>query len=222
LRACRLTLVTNPDNAEFARVRYGVAPLALPDPIPLPPEPSSAVRSDADVVFVCSFAVDEPLDLIRSVAASLPHWRVAVTGNTEVLSPAARGALCDVATLTGFLPEPVYWALLSGARCIVVLSNTPGCIPCGAYEALAVGRRPVVALDRSVTRVLGDSALYAPLETAAHSDIIDRAARTEARDPTLATRYRDAWVGRWAGVLDTLAVEDSGLRPRTEASQVTT
>jgi hypothetical protein len=222
LRACRLTLVTNSENADLARLRYGVVSLSLPDPIPFPPVALCAPRSAADVVFVCSFAVDEPLDLLRSVAERLHPWRVAVTGDPQVLKPAARAALGDVATLTGFLPESGYWALLNGARCIVVLSTTPGCIPCGAYEALAVGCRPVVAFDTDVQMVLGDKALYAPLETSALCDVIDRAARTEGRDSGLAMRYQDSWGGRWATVLDALAPEDEGLLPRPEASHVTT
>lgn len=210
LRTCQLTLVTNRENAEEAGRRYRVVPQVLPDPLPIPPTHLPGDVPAADVVFVCSFAVDEPMNLIESVARSLaPRWSVAVTGNPQGLSSAVRSSLGSAAQLTGLLPEPDYWALLVAARAVVVLSTEPGCIPCGAYEALAVGRRPVLALDASVQGVFGEAAVYSELRTAALCDAIEWTLGA-GTDPALAERYRDSWLESWAGVVGRINDLDLG------------
>jgi hypothetical protein len=201
LRSCRLTLVTNPQNAEEAQQRYRVVPHVLPDPLPDPPRHLPGDRPASDVVFVCSFAVDEPIDLIATVSRKLaPRWSVAVTGNPEDLSSADRSSLGTVGRLTGFLSESDYWTLLATARAIVAISTEPGCLPCGAYEAIAVGRRPVVALDPVLQGVFGEAAVYSELRAAALCEAIEQAVRSEM-DWTLAVMYRDSWMKSWRGVL---------------------
>jgi hypothetical protein len=205
LHACRTTLVSNRANAEWAQSRYGLTPNVLPDPLPTVPEPSPSAFRSADVVFICSFAADEPVDLITRVAEALaPHWRVAVTGDPQPLESSARAALQAVTGLTGFLSEEAYWALLRTARCIVVLSTEPDCVPCGAYEAIAVGCRPVVALNPSVQAVFGDGAIYSELHLGTLVAIIDAAARTGGSDAGLPQRYRQSWQLSWVNLFNDL------------------
>lgn len=200
LRRCRSVLVTNPQNAAYVR-RFGLEPLLLPDPLPeVPAEHPSAERPTMDLTFICSFAEDEPLPLILELCRSLPReLQVAITGNARLLQQPLRDSLGSVARLTGFLPEREYWSLLRGSRCVAVLSTTPACLPCGAYEAIAVGRRPIVADDAISRSVFGASAIYARLDVATLSETILRQVEDEIR-PELAAEYVKRFEPYWRRV----------------------
>ena len=202
LRACRAVLVANDQNAAYARERLCLDPVVLPDPPPVPvPGGIVAGESPSDVVFICSFAPDEPVGFIAEVAGRVrSELSVAVTGDPEQLSAGARESLSLVARLTGFLPDADYWALLRHARCIVVLTTESGCVPCGAYEAMALGRRPVVFDDAAVRSVFGDDAVY----IAPHADealtAIEGELRRDPVDSWSHRPYQGRWGGRWAEV----------------------
>lgn len=201
LRRCQLAVVTNAENARYAREVLGIAdPCIVPDPPPEPPAGGVAGVEPADVVFVCSFAPDEPLALIADAARRLEGAACVVTGNTARLAPHARQQLARVARLPGFLPEEQYWALLRGAGCVVVLSTEPACLPCGAYEALAVGHRPVLAADAEARMVFGRSARYTALEPERLVAAIREAIAERATDPEDRQSHREAYEARWMRV----------------------
>lgn len=165
LRSCDGSLVSNAENATFAKKIFGVTPHVLPDPLPRHPIAKEALPHRADVVFVCSYAVDEPLRLILQTCRELaPNYTVAITGDDTRLDRAILGALREAAWVTGYLPSASYWWLLEHARCIVVLSTEAACLPCGAYEAISLGQRPVIVDDDFARGVFGSLARYAKLE----------------------------------------------------------
>lgn len=213
LRACRAVVVANDQNAAYARARLCLDPVVLPDPPPVPvPGGVIAHASRSDVVFICSFAPDEPVEFIAEVASRLPgNLSAAVTGDPLQLSARARQSLSRVARLPGFLPDSDYWALLRHARCIVVLTTESGCVPCGAYEAMALGRRPVVFDDLAVRSVFGEDAVYIAPDvrealTAIEGELTRGSAGSRGEGP-----YRGRWSGRWAEV--TQRLESRGLLP---------
>lgn len=194
LRSSTAVVVSNADNADYAQRRFGLGALALPDPLPAVPEglPPSGGPS-ADVVFVCSFAVDEPLATIADVASRLgPDVSVLVTGDPVRLPKPVRKALLRHARLAGFLPERDYWALLEAAKCVVVLSTEPACLPCGAYEAIAAGKRPVIADDPMARSVFGSEAVYAKLD----ADALECTIRSALTAPS-AVRDGPSYEARW-------------------------
>jgi hypothetical protein len=205
LRSCAAVLVASDQNATYARERFGVDPLVLGDPLPHPRPATGPDEPACDVVFVCSFACDEPLDLIREAATRLSGcYSVAITGDASSLSAPARRRLSMVAQLTGFLPDPEYWSLLRHARCVAVLTTEPGCVPCGAYEAIAIGRRPVLLDDPAVRAVFRDEAVYVRAQLDALVGAITD--ETDAGRPRadLAASYEARWQRRWARVGDRL------------------
>ncbi len=210
LRACVATIVTNGENRAYARERFGVDPMILPDPLPRMPagSPREQGRRAADVSFICSFDVDEPIALILDLCTRLSKkYAVAITGNPRRLEPDIRTRLEAVATLTGFVPEGEYWELLCRTRCIVVLSQDVACLPCGAYEAIVVGRRPVIVRDSEAIGVFGECAVYSALDAADLERTIVAVLEDEksaSRDPTLAVRYASHWARHWRPVADVL------------------
>jgi glycosyltransferase involved in cell wall biosynthesis len=148
-RRADLCIVTN-DNlcppVEAAGGRVFVLPDKLPD---LQPRPHIASGSTQTVVFVCTYAPDEPfrevIDAARQLDATVS---VFVTGNykkIERLQPP------ENVYLTGFISERDYVALLQVADVIVDLTSIDDCLVCGAYEAVALGK-PLVTSDTAALR----------------------------------------------------------------------
>jgi glycosyltransferase involved in cell wall biosynthesis len=197
LRTAATVLVTNEENAMFANLRFRVEPVILPDPIPRPPEPSSDPRASTVegppcVVFICSFADDEPIDLIRRTAHHLGGTaEVKVTGDPSKLGAAERTLLEPI--LTGFLPESEYWELLRRAAAVVVLTTEAACLPCGAYEALAVRKRPVLLRDRFAREVFGDLAIFASPDPEALAAAVGHAVVAGPLSANALERYEARW-----------------------------
>jgi glycosyltransferase involved in cell wall biosynthesis len=149
-RAADVSLVTNTALQSVVTSAGGRA-LVLPDKVPaVEPGLQSAGRSEAHVVFICTYAADEPyLDVIEAARLLDPAVRVYVTGN------AARAAglppLPPNVILTGFLPDDAYLALLRDADVLMDLTRMENCLVCGAYEAVALGK-PLVTSDTSALR----------------------------------------------------------------------
>lgn len=210
LGACQYALVTNPEDARYARVRLGITPATLADPLPEVPDWPGASRPDlsVDVIFICSFSEDEPIPLILEVCRRLsPRLSTAVTGNVGLLGRDVRDELQRVTRATGLMTEADYWNLLRHAGCIVDLSLEPAALPCGAYEAIALGKKPVVASHESIVKILGNCAKYTHL----NPDDLERTVlnmltpSAPRPDPSLASAYQRLWNARWKQVRDALA-----------------
>lgn len=207
LRACTAVLVTNPENRQFAERRLRVRAFVLPDPLPNAPLSAAHAasvsfnpsRHAGPVVFVCSFAWDEPIELMEATSRLLPRdIAIAFTGDSRALSRATRGRLAALGRLTGFLSDPEYWQLLRAAGAIVVLTTEPACLPCGAYEAIAVGRRPVLLADERARAVFRELAIFAAPEPASVAQAIATARGPAGRlGPTSISAYERRWRSWW-------------------------
>lgn len=159
-RSADRVIVTNP-SLERVVAGWGGRPVVLPDPLPdLPPRRGErGGGTPFHVVFVCRWAADEPY---REVLAAASHlgagFRISITGKPP--ASLAPGALPPNVTLTGFLPEGDYVALLQSADAVLVLTTRENCLNCGAYEAVSL-ERPLVLSDTSALRsYFGRGALF--------------------------------------------------------------
>jgi hypothetical protein len=114
-RAADVSLVTNTALQSVVTSAGGRA-LVLPDKVPaVAPGLRAGGRSDSLVVFICTYAADEPyLDVIEAARLLDPAIRLHVTGNAG----ARAGDLPPLppnVTLTGFLEEDAYLSLLREA-----------------------------------------------------------------------------------------------------------
>ena len=149
-RAADLGIVTNGPLAAIVESNGGRA-VVLPDRIPtIGHAPSRPARENPSVVYVCTFAPDEPYDQVILAAARLSgRATVHITGRkpaNAVLPP-----LPPNVRLTGFLPDVEYEQLLRDATVIVDLTAMENCLVCGAYEAVALGK-PLVTSDTAALR----------------------------------------------------------------------
>lgn len=152
-RGCDLTIVTNSSLAQVIERRGGRA-CVLPDPVPDMGAPSSgidALTGRRVVLFICSWAEDEPVgEVIRAAALLGPGVEIRITGRPKGREEAFRPLPPNV-TLTGFLSEPDFVQELKQAHVIMDLTTREDCLVCGAYEAVAV-ERPLVVSDTAALR----------------------------------------------------------------------
>jgi hypothetical protein len=150
-RAADLSIVSN-DGLKAVVESNGGRTAVLADRVPdlHGAEQPSAMNATAPakVVFVCTFAPDEPfLEVFEAARRLADVGTVYVTGKgsrwSSFESPGLR--------LTGFLPDAEYEALLRSADVIVDLTEMEDCLVCGAYEAVAL-ERPLVTSDTAALR----------------------------------------------------------------------
>lgn len=149
-RSADVCIVTNEALKRIVEQGGGYA-FVLPDKVPdLHPAAGVAAAGAPKVVFVCSYAPDEPyLELIEAASLLDPAVTVYVTGDHRRL-PATVQVPANV-RLTGFLSEQDYEELLRGSDIVVDLTAMENCLVCGAYEAVAV-ERPLVTSDTRALR----------------------------------------------------------------------
>ena len=151
-RNADLCIVTNQALAEEIEARGGRAAV-LPDKIPeLPVAGSAKLPGRWNIVYICSFAHDEPYhEVIRAAAELGPDVHVTITGDYRRVRDARPSSLPPNAHLTGYVGWQDYVNLLHAADAIVVLTRVPQCMLRGAYEALAA-EKPLVLSDQVVLR----------------------------------------------------------------------
>lgn len=210
LRCADATIVTNAALAEDVRVSGGNA-LILPDSLPTP-APFDAASQPAgtltpDVMVISTYAPDEPLAAILAAAARMPDVQFAVSGHANKFAALGLAQPGNV-TLTGFLPDRDYWAILARSKLICDLTLMPDCLVCGAYEGLALAR-PMVLSDNPATRELfghgavltqGEpDAIFAALRTA-----LGELASLERRAHESREAFRERWQLQSTGVREAI------------------
>jgi glycosyltransferase involved in cell wall biosynthesis len=156
-RRALVTVVT--DSAALATLRqWNVSCLFLEDALPVLDAPTDSIGSkgDARVGVISSLDDDEPITEIFAAARLLPGVTFYITGNAERLSASNLAQKPENVILTGYLQGGVYSALLRNVHGLVILTNEPHAVNCGAYEAAAVGKPAIVSdwpdLRRCFTR----------------------------------------------------------------------
>jgi len=149
-RRADLTIVTNEEMKALVETNGGKATI-LPDRIPeVPPVEPMTVRSRRIVTYICTFSEDEPYQEVIKAAGLLEKDTVVyITGNHR--DRIDTGSIPSTVKLTGFINEDAYWSLLSSSDAAMVLTIREGCLVCGAYETVAVGR-PLIVSDTKALR----------------------------------------------------------------------
>jgi len=133
-----LVLVTNEGLARRVR-EVGGRPFVMPDPLPALTAPAGSVGPAPTVLFVCTWASDEPYVEVFKAAELLPDVTVHVTGRSKGRESAFGRKLPPNVVLTGFVPRAEYERLLTSAHAVVDLTTREDCLVCGAYESVAAG-----------------------------------------------------------------------------------
>jgi len=142
-RRADLVIVTNERHCKDIEA-IGGRSLVCEDPLPdIGKYARAASEESKNVVFICSFDIDEPYaDVFR--AAGLLHqegyvfW---VTG--EFRNAAISPSDWPNVRFMGYVPEAEFYRRLADSQIVVDLTAQDNCLVCGAYEAMAL-EKPLV------------------------------------------------------------------------------
>jgi len=140
------TLVTS-DDALGILQSWKVKGIYLVDGLPTLKTAAGRIGSEgkARVAVISTFADVEPIAEVFAAARLLPQVTFYVTGDPKRASAKLLAQKPENVTLTGFLQDGTYTALLKNVHGIVILTNEPKDLSCAAYEALAVAKPAVVS-----------------------------------------------------------------------------
>lgn len=99
-----------------------------------------------NLVYVNTFAPDEPLDAVLTAARGLPDVHFHITGDLRRASATRLEGLPPNVNFTGFLPEEEYVGLLRAADAVMALSTWDFTLQSGGCEAVSVGK-PLITSD---------------------------------------------------------------------------
>ena len=128
--------------------RWGGRPIVLHE-APMPwadratPRPAGPASS---VIFICTFAPDEPLDAVLQAAALRPEITFRITGDLRRLAQEVRDRAPANVEWLGYLGPADYEQALRDADVVMSLSERSDSVPRSAHEAVDA-LRPVVLTD---------------------------------------------------------------------------
>jgi glycosyltransferase involved in cell wall biosynthesis len=150
-RRAALSIVTNEALCEAVRALGGEAFRITDIPYTLPagsyPLPAAAFT----IVFVCTYAPDEPLAAVFEAARGLADVNFYVTGDARKADPALRATQPKNLVFTGYLSNEEYAGLLRAADALMVLTTRDFTMQRGGSEAISVGR-PLITSDWPILR----------------------------------------------------------------------
>lgn len=186
-RNANLVIVTNSYLSKVVE-HWGGKSFVMPDPIPdfSTHKPSAFETKRPFILFICTWADDEPYMEVIEAASSLQAYDldIFITGSFKKrLSSVQINNIPKNVTLLGFISENDYINHLIHAITVMDLTTRDNCLVCGAYEAAAT-ETPAILSDTKVNREVFDAGyLYtkntAPTIAAAIVDSVSR--QTELR-----------------------------------------
>lgn len=162
LRSAELTLVTNPELARVIKHKKG-NPRVVPDPIP----PLDYVASEDSpregsfsILFVASWAADEPIDQACLAARALPDTRWYVSGQPRRSHPAFTEPTPNNMARTGHLAEDDFYSLMADVDIVIALTTNPATLVCAGHEALALNKPFITGNSTALQHHFQQAALY--------------------------------------------------------------
>lgn len=155
-------LVTNQHWVDIVRA-WSADIFILPDPfVALPEGEDFPVKPGFNVVFINTFAPDEPLDAVLGAAAQLPEVHFYITGNTKKKPASFFANISANVTFTNFLPDSQYFGLLRAAQAVMALTTRKYTLQGGGCEAVSLGK-PLITSDWPYLRELfAKGTVYVP------------------------------------------------------------
>lgn len=152
LKITPLTIVTNQALVDYV-VKKGGRAIIVPDPLPSLPIIEQEKSKQVLIVFICTWAKDEPYDAVIEAASKLPEdYIIYITGKYQKkLSNERLKHLPKNVKLTGFISEQEYNELLNKVDITLDLTTRENCLVCGAYESVAV-EKPMILSDTKALR----------------------------------------------------------------------
>jgi glycosyltransferase involved in cell wall biosynthesis len=148
-------------------------------------------RRDQQILVICSFDPDEPVDVLIETMRQLPEYTFVITADVMKLPANSRAVLQALPNirLTGFLPIQDYHQILCCSLAALVLTNQDLIQPSGACEALSSDTPLLVSKTSLTSELFGEWAVL--VENAPES--IVPAVRSLKMQPLNLAQYRERW-----------------------------
>jgi hypothetical protein len=164
LRNADVTIVTNGELA--ARVeRAGGRAFVLPDPFPdmgpAPASPDADPSSPKEILFVSSWAFDEPIaETVEACRRLQGEAVVRITGRPK---PAYARLLREAPPNfipTGFLSEEEYLARMAASDAVMAVTNRAATLVCGGYEGAVLGKPLILGNSQALRAYFDTGCVY--------------------------------------------------------------
>jgi len=165
IEKANLTIVTNEYLARHVK-KSGGFPYILPDKLPsiIVPAYGETGRGNKhvfNVLFVCSYGLDEPYDEVFEAALSLPdNFQLSVTGDYKKLPDKTYQRYKEKLNFLGYVSDAEYCSLLCEADLVMVLTVRENCLVCGAYEAVAVETPMLLSETKAIKEYFYKGAVF--------------------------------------------------------------
>ena len=148
-RRSAVTILSNEALAETVKSEAPDLHVAiLPDPIPHleAAATSPRLKGRTNVLFICSWAEDEPyVEVIRAATLVPDDTFIYMTGSSKGREKRFGDTLPANVVLTGYLSEQEYVGMLYACDVVIDLTTRENCLVCGAYEAVAAERGMILS-----------------------------------------------------------------------------
>lgn len=146
-------LVTNQHWADILQ-SWRAPVFILTDPlVALPEGEPFAAEPGFNLVYINTFAADEPTDAVRHAAAQLPDVHFYITGSKRRKPASYFECTPPNVTFTDFLPDAQYFGLLRSASAVMALTTRDYTLQGGGCEAISLGK-PLITSDWPYLREL--------------------------------------------------------------------
>jgi hypothetical protein len=206
IRHTPYTLVTNRGLAEVI-TQLGGSPLVVPDPLPHLEQPTHSHSEPNSLVFICSWAADEPYLDVFNAAAALPHITFYVTGNAKGREKAYGKPLPTNIQLTGYLSETDFVQRLASSAVILDLTTREHCLVCGAYEAVECEKPFVLSATQATKAYFYKGGEYANNTAEGIRAAIERAFANLAQHQADVKDLKQELIVSWQSHLQTLQTQ---------------
>lgn len=160
-RSVDLVIVSN--EGMKAKVElHGGRGFVLPDKIPTFKKlQKRKLKGKYNILFVSSFAEDEPFQEVVEAARGLDDIYIYITGNPKRAPHNLVTNAPSNVSFTGYLPEEEYMEFLNSVDAVMDLTTRQDCLVCGAYEAVAVGKPLITSNTKALMRYFNSGTVYA-------------------------------------------------------------
>lgn len=171
-KAADLTLVTNEQLKNHVEKNGGRA-FILQDRIPdIPQRVPITLEGKYNILFICSYAEDEPYHLVFEAAANLDSdIHIYVTGNFKKKKIDPLSVPANV-TLLGYVSEDEYIDMLNSVDATIDLTTRENCLVCGAYETISVEKPQILSDTHALRSYFNKGAVYTPHSAKGISDAV--------------------------------------------------
>lgn len=190
-------MVTNQHFKELVE-KWGAHATLVPDvPVKFANARIPELGDGKKIAFVCTFARDEPVDLLFSAAKENPDVTFYVTGDAGLADPALVNSKPTNVRLTGFIPRTDYVGLLHAVDGVMTLTTLDNTMQRGAYEAIYLGKPIITANQPFLRREFAIGTVHADLTVEGISTAIREFFARRDSLQLEACALRDQKLARW-------------------------